>query len=392
MPLHLRMLATMSTNAAPAVRPAKGFVAFIRSDYPLIIGLGTAAVFLALGSRVVENVEQPFALVGVFVLLFITVLWSAISVVRHADVLAVKCGEPYGTLILTLSAITIEVMMISAAVLHGANNPTLARDMMFAVVMIALNGLVGLSLLLGGLRHREQHYNLQGTNAYLNTIMVLAVLGLVLPNYTTSMSGPKFSTVQEIFLVVTSLSLYAIFLLIQTKRHSEYFMESASVTANSDAEHHQMQMRSATYHCVMLFLYLIAVIVLAEKFAIPLDNAIERFGMPQAFGGAIVAGLVLAPEALSGINAAMRNQLQRSVNILQGSVLASIGLTIPAVLIIGMITHRSVTLGIEGGNLPLLLLTLAVSVVSFGSGKTNVLQGCIHLLLFAVFLLLIFCP
>ena len=158
------------------------------------------------------------------------------------------------------------------------------------------------------------------------------------------------------------------------------------------AGHHHKQMRSTMHHSMMLFLYLIAVVVLAEKFAIPVDNAIERFGMPQAFAGAIVAGLVLAPEALGGINAALRNQLQRSVNILQGSVLASIGLTIPAVLIIGMITKRPVTLGIEGGNLPLLLLTLAVSVVTFGSGKTSVLQGCIHLLLFAVFLLLIFCP
>ena len=386
------MLATMSAKAQTSAPPARGFTAFIRSDYPLLIGLATAAVFLALGSWVVENVEHPFALVGVFFWLFIAVLWSAISVVRHADCLAVKCGEPYGTIILTLSAITIEVMMISTAMLHGANNPTLARDMMFAVIMIALNGLVGLSLLLGGLRHHEQHYNLQGTNAYLNTIMALAVLGLVLPNFTTSMSGPKFSTVQEIFLAVTSLSLYAIFLLIQTKRHSEYFMESQSVAATADAGHHHLQMRSTTYHGVMLFLYLIVVVVLAEKFAIPLDNAIERFGIPQAFGGAIVAGLVLAPEALGGINAAVRNHLQRSVNILQGSVLASIGLTIPAVLIIGMITGRPVTLGIEGGNLPLLLLTLAVSVVTFGSGKTSVLQGCIHLLLFAVFLLLIFCP
>jgi Ca2+:H+ antiporter len=382
----------MSKNAKPAARRALGFAAFIRSDYPLIIGLGTAAVFLALGSWVVENGGHPFALAVVFVWLFIAVLWSAISVVRHADCLAVKCGEPYGTLILTLSAITIEVMMISAAMLHGANNPTLARDMMFAVVMIALNGLVGLSLLLGGLRHHEQHYNLQGTNAYLNTIMALAVLGLVLPNFTTSMSGSKLSMVQEIFLVVTSLSLYTIFLLIQAKRHSEHFMEAHSAVATVHAGHQRMQIRSATYHGVMLFLYLIAVVVLAEKFAIPLDNAIERFGMPQAFGGAIVAGLVLAPEALSGINAAMRNHLQRSVNILHGSVLASIGLTIPAVLIIGMITKRPVTLGIEGGNLPLLLLTLAVSVVTFGSGKTSVLQGCIHLLLFAVFLLLIFCP
>ena len=339
------------------------------------------------------NVDRPGPLAVTFVWLFVGVLWSAISVVRHADYLAIRCGEPYGTLILTLSAITIEVIMISAAMLHGENNPTLARDMMFAVVMIALNGLVGLSLLLGGLRHHEQHYNLQGTNAYLNTIMTLAVLGLVLPNFTTSMSAPKFSRVQEIFLVVTSLSLYGIFLLIQTKRHSKHFMESDSVVASAGVDHHHhVSLHSTTYHVVMLFLYLIAVVVLAEKFAIPLDNAIERFGMPQACGGALVAALVLAPEALSGIKAAMANQLQRSVNILQGSVLASIGLTIPAVLVIGMVTHRSVTLGMEGGNLPLLLLTLAVSVATFASGRTSVLHGCIHLLLFGVFLLLVFCP
>jgi len=281
-------------------------------------------------------------------------------------------------------------MMISAAMLHGKNNPTLARDMMFAVVMIALNGLIGLSLLLGGLRHHEQHYNLQGASAYLNTIMALSVLGLVLPNFTTSMSGPRFSTVQEIFLAVTSIGLYAIFLLIQTMRHSEYFMDTRG--AGHSSEHHAGAMHSTIYHAVMLILYLLVVIVLAEKFAIPLDNSIERFGMPQAFGGAIVAGLVLAPEALSAINAARKNQLQRSVNILHGSVLASICLTIPAVLTIGMISKRAVTLGIEGGNLPLLLLTLAVSVVTFTSGKTSVLQGCIHLLLFAVFLLLIFSP
>ena len=329
---------------------------------------------------------------GRFSWLFLGVLWSAISVVRHADVLAVKCGEPYGTLILTLSAIAIEVMMVSAAMLHGANNPTLARDMMFGVVMIALNGLVGLSLLLGGLRHREQYYNFQGTHAYLNTIMTLAVLGLVLPNYTTSASGPELSATQEIFLIIMSLSLYAIFLLIQTRRHSQDFTEDRKATRPGNAAHHSFGARSTPFHAVMLLMYLGVVIVLAEKFAIPLDNSIEHFGMPQAFGGAIVASLVLAPEALSGIQAAMHNHLQRSINILHGSVLASIGLTIPAVLAIGLITNRPITLGLQGGNLPFLLLTLAVSVVSFGSGKTNVLQGCIHLLLFAVFLLLIFCP
>jgi Ca2+:H+ antiporter len=362
----------------------------LRSELSLIIGAVSAAIFLWFGSRLLENLEHPGAMGVVFLWLFLAVLWSAISVVRHADHLAIKCGEPYGTLILTLSAITIEVMMISAAMLHGKNNPTLARDMMFAVIMIALNGLIGLSLLLGGLRHREQNYNLQGASAYLNTIMALSVLGLVLPNFTTSMSGPRFSTVQEIFLAVTSIGLYAIFLLIQTMRHSEYFIDTRG--AGHSSEHDAGAMHSISYHAVMLILYLLVVIVLAEKFAIPLDNSIERFGMPQAFGGAIVAGLVLAPEALSAINAARKNQLQRSVNILHGSVLASIGLTIPAVLTIGMVSKRTVTLGIEGGNFPLLLLTLAVSVVTFTSGKTSVLQGCIHLLLFAVFLLLIFCP
>ena len=381
------------SNAVKSKRDARkrnGLGSVIRSELSLIIGAVTATIFLWFGSRLLETVEHPGVMGVVFLWLFLAVLWLAISVVRHADRLAIKCGEPYGTLILTLSAISIEVMMISAAMLHGKNNPTLARDMMFAVIMIALNGLIGLSLLLGGLRHREQHYNLQGASAYLNTIMALSVLGLVLPNFTTSMSGPRFSTVQEIFLAVTSIGLYAIFLLIQTMRHSEYFMDTRG--AGHSSEHDAGAMHSISYHAVMLILYLLVVIVLAEKFAIPLDNSIERFGMPQAFGGAIVAGLVLAPEALSAINAARKNQLQRSVNILHGSVLASIGLTIPAVLTIGMISKRMVTLGIEGGNLPLLLLTLAVSVVTFTSGKTSVLQGCIHLLLFAVFLLLIFSP
>src|SRR2546430_16841187 len=219
-----------------AARKRNDVGSLIRSEFSLIIGVVTAAVFLWFGARLVENLEHPGAMGVVFLWLFVAVLWSAISVVRHADCLAIKCGEPYGTLILTLSAITIEVMMISAAMLHGENNPTLARDMMFAVIMIGLNGLIGLSLLLGGLRHHEQDYNLQGASAYLNTIIALSVLGLVLPNFTTSMSGPRFSTVQEIFLAVTSIGLYAIFLLIQTMRHSEYFMDTRGAALAS--EHH----------------------------------------------------------------------------------------------------------------------------------------------------------
>jgi len=379
------------TAMSSGTKSKAGLVQFLRSEYPFFVGLATAGILLALGSPVLENVAHPFALVAILIVLLAAVLWAAMSAMHHADCLALKAGEPYGTLILTLSVISIEVMMISAAMLHGENNPTLARDTMFAVVMIALNGLVGFSLLLGGLRHHEQNYNLQGAGAYLNTIMALVVLGLVMPNFTTSLSGPRFTTVQEIFLIAAAVILYAIFLIIQTGRHRQYFKDAGAALDVID-HHHSIQPHSAGFHAVMLFLYLVVVIVLAEKFAIPLDNCIERFGVPQALGGAIVAGLILAPEALAAIKAAQRNHLQRSVNILHGSVLASICLTIPAVLLISMATDRSIVLGVQGGNLPLLILTLGASVVTFGSGKTNILQGCIHLLLFAVFLLLLFSP
>jgi Ca2+:H+ antiporter len=383
----------MSEKAA-GVRLAKNaqpFGSALLAEFPLLIGLATAAVFLVMGSHLNEVSTRALPLLGIFVWLFAAILWSAMCVVRHADFLAIKLGEPYGTLILTLSAISIEVVMISTAMLHGANNPTLGRDAIFAVIMIALNGLVGLSLLLGGLRYREQHYNIQGVNAYLNVIMALAVLGLVLPNFTTSTSGPTFSTEQGIFFAAVSLLLYAIFLLIQTLRHRGYFLDLQE-TATKHSPHHLPRVRSTAFHALMLLLYLATVILLAEKFAVPLDNSIEKFHMPQAFGGAIIAALVLSPEGLGGISASLHNQLQRAINILFGSVLATIGLTIPAVLMIGLLTKRTVALGLQGGNLPLLLLTLAVSVVTFTSRKTNVLQGCIHLLLFAVFVLLIFAP
>jgi len=387
------MLRRMSAKA-DAIRQAKNtqqFGSAIRAEFPLLVGLGTAAIFVAVGSDLNDLTTRALPLLGIFVWLFAVILWSAMCVVRHADCLAIRLGEPYGTLILTLSAISIEVVMISTAMLHGANNPTLGRDAIFAVIMIALAGLVGLSLLLGGLRYREQHYNIQGVNAYLNVIMALAVLGLVLPNFTTSTSGPTFSTEQGIFFAAVSLLLYAIFLLIQTLRHRGYFLD-VKETATTHSPHHLARVRSTGFHGLMLLLYLVTVIFLAEKFAIPLDNSIEQFHMPQAFGGVVIAVLVLSPEGLGGVTASLHNQLQRSINLLFGSVLATIGLTIPAVLMIGLLTKRSVALGLQGGNLPLLLLTLAVSVVTFTSRKTNILQGCIHLLLFAVFVLLIFAP
>jgi len=388
------MLARMSgkANTSHQATRAQSFGDNVRNEFSLLIGLGTVAIFWSTGSRLVEIIAHPVALIVVFVWLFAVILWSAVSVARHADCLAIKWGEPYGTLVLTLSAITIEVVMVSTAMLHGENNPTLGRDAIFSVMMIALNGFVGLSLLIGGLRHREQYYNLQGVNSYLNVIMTLAVLGLVLPNFTTTTGGPTFSTEQQIFLILVSLFLYGIFLVIQTMRHRGYFMESEQAGVVAGSAHHSLRVQSTAFHAPMLLLYLVVVILLAEKFAIPLDNSMEKFGLPQEFGGAMIAALVLTPEGIGAVQATLRNQLQRSINILLGSVLATIGLTIPAVLTISLLTKRPVTLGVQGGNLPLLLLTLAVSVVTFTSRRTNILQGCVHLLLFAVFVLLIFAP
>ena len=388
------MLARMSGKAKPnrQTKSAQAFGGSLRNEFALLVGVGTVAIFWGTGSRLVEIITQPVALVLVFLWLFGVILWSAVSVARHADCLAIKWGEPYGTLVLTLSAIAIEVVMISTAMLHGENNPVLGRDAIFSVLMIALNGFVGLVLLLGGLRHREQYYNLQGVNSYLNVIMTLSVLGLILPNFTTTTGGPTLSTGQQIFLILMTLVLYVIFLLIQTMRHRGYFLESELASVAGSPGHHSLHVQSTAFHASMLLFYLVIVILLAEKFAIPLDNSIENFGLPQEFGGAMIAALVLTPEGIGAVQATFRNQLQRSINILLGSVLATIGLTIPAVLTISLITKRPVTLGVQGGNLPLLLLTLAVCVVTFTSRKTNILQGCVHLLLFAVFVLLIFAP
>lgn len=369
------------------MRSSKGVPAVIREEGFLGISVMTGLVFLVAGERLLGDLTNPFWLASVFLWLFVVVLGAALAVVRHADCLAAKLGEPYGTLILTLSAITVEVMMISAMMLHGENNPTLARDTMFAVVMIILNGMVGLSLLLGGWRHREQQYNLQGANAYLSVILPLAVLGLILPNYTITTAGPTLSSMQEKFLILMSVGLYAAFLTIQTTRHRTYFvLEPGEVEGGHDG----LNIRSIPFHTALLAAYLLPVVFLAEKLALPLDYGIEILRFPSALGGVVVAVLVATPEAIGAVRAAMVNHMQRSVNIFLGSVLSTIGLTIPAVLAISLLTGKSIILGVQNADFVMLLLTLAVSVVTFASGRTNILQGMVHLLLFLAYLLLIF--
>ena len=330
-----------------------------------------------------DALSNPLWLAVIFIWLFGVVLGSALSVVRHADRVAEILGEPYGTLVLTLSVTAIEVLSISAVMLHGANNPTLVRDTLFSIVMIILGGMVGGSLLLGGWRHREQHYNLQSANAYLGVIIPLSVLTLTLPDFTITTPGPTLSFAQQTFLFVMSLGLYGAFLAIQTGRHRGYFVSDGDDPTPPPAL--PRAAGSLRWHAALLLAYILPVVFLAEQLAHPIDYFIETLQAPTALGGIAIALLVATPEAIGATRSAMANRLQRSINISLGSVLSTIGLTVPAMLAISHFTKHEVYLGLDKANDVLLLLTLAVCVVTFASGRTNILQGAVHVMLFAAF-------
>jgi Ca2+:H+ antiporter len=348
----------------------------VREERFLAVGLVTSLVFLGFGSQLMERLGDPLWLTLIFAWLFTAVLGSIMGVVRHADNLAVRLGEPYGTLILTLSVISIEVISISTVMLHGENNPTLARDTLFAVIMIIPNGMVGLCLLVGGWRHHEQQYNLQGANAYLSVIIPLAVLSLILPNFTVSTEGPTLSWFQELFLALMTAALYAVFLAIQTRRHRSFFTVGESEHPHAATPASQRPQYAQAF---LLLIYMVPVVYLAKMLARPIDDLIEVVRAPAPLGGIIIAVLVVTPEAISALRAALANRLQRSANIFLGSVLATIGLTIPSMMVISHLTGRKLLLGLQNADLVMLLLTLAVSIVTFGSGKTNILQGAVHL-------------
>lgn len=356
------------------------------AEAPLAVVAVTAALFWLFGAVWLAGVEHPAWTASLTSWLFAVILIAAFAVVRHADALAEQLGQPLGTLVLTLSVTGIEVLMVSAMMLTGAQNPELARDTMYSVVMIVLNGLVGLSLLLGGLRHREQEYNLQGANAFLALIIPLAVLSLILPRYTRSAPGPTFSLPQEFFLMAVTLGLYAVFLAVQTVRHRSYFTAAEGNPPIGD----HAQLMPSSVHGVLLLAYLLPVVLLSEQVALPLEESTQRLGAPDALTGTLVALLVLAPEGLSSLRAALANQLQRAVNISLGSAAATIGLTIPAVLAISLWTGDRVVLGLGDDEAVLLLLTLLVSIITFSSGRTNVLQGAVHVVLFLAYVMFIF--
>jgi Ca2+:H+ antiporter len=313
--------------------------------------------------------------------------------VHHAEVVAHRVGEPFGTLVLAVAVTVIEVALIVSVMLSGGPEKAgLARDTVFAAVMIVCNGIVGICLLLGGLRHREQDFQIRGASAALAVLASLSVLSLVMPNYTSVELGPALSDKQLAFAGVSSLVLYGVFVFVQTVRHRDYFLTDSAHAANEDAHAPPPSTRVALASGVLLVVSLVAVVLLAKVLSPVVERAVLEAGAPAAVVGIVIAALVLLPEGLAAARAARADRLQTSLNLALGSALASIGLTIPTVALVFIWTGRPLVLGIDGKDTVLLILTLLISTLTLGTGRTTILQGTVHLSLFAAYLFLSFAP
>lgn len=332
-----------------------------------------------LGIYVTLSPGVPFAAAETFAL-FATVF----AAVYHAEVVAHRVGEPFGTLVLALAVTIIEVaLIVSIMITGGTGTAVLARDTVFAAVMIVCNGIVGLSILAGSIRYGEQVFHFQGAQAALSVLIALTTLTLVFPNVTSSTAGPTFSSSQLVFAATVSLILYGSFLLVQTVRHRDFFLPAAD---GEEAHAPPPPNRIALSSAGLLLVSLVAVVALAKALTPTLERGIAAAGAPRSVVGIVIAGLVLLPEGLASYRAARANRLQTSMNLALGSVLATIGLTIPAVASVSMLLGRPLTLGLDAKEELLLALTLVISLLTIGTGRTTVLQGIVHLVLFSVFL------
>ena len=339
----------------------------------------------ALGVSLTPSVAGLAFAVVLLAILFGTVF----AAVYHAELIAERIGEPYGTLLLTLAVTIIEVALIATIMLGEKDVPTLARDTVFAVVMIVCNGLVGICILAGGLRYREQDVQVTGSSLFLSVLIVLATITLILPNYTQSTPGPVYSAGQLGFVSVVTVILYGVFLYTQAIRHRSYFISEAAGIAD-DGTHASNRM--LVLSIALLLVSLLAVVLLAKKFSLVVDFATASIGAPPAFAGVLVALLILLPESLAAIAAARKNDLQKSINLALGSSLATIGLTIPAVAVAAYALDKQLVLGLNPQEMVLLVLTFVLSMLTFGTGRTNILFGLVHVVVFAVFVFLVLVP
>ena len=316
---------------------------------------------------------------------------AVVAAVHHAEVVAHRVGEPFGTLVLAIAVTVIEASLIlSMMFAGGADIAVLPRDTLYAAIMIICNGVVGACVLLGGLAHREQAFRVEGAGAGFAALIAMAALSLVLPTFTTTTPGGTYSNAQLAFAAVTSIALWAVFVFIQTVRHRDYFLPVDASDADVHAKPPTTRMALASFG--LLFVSLMSVVGLAKILSPSIERMVAAAGAPKAVLGIVIALLVLMPEAWAAARAARANRLQTSMNLAIGSALASIGLTIPVVAVTAITFHLPLVLGLEPKDLVMLAVTFLVSAVTLGTGRTHIMQGAVHLVLFAAFLFLAFVP
>ncbi|MEH0833772.1 sodium-potassium/proton antiporter ChaA [Pectobacterium cacticida] len=349
-------------------------------EYSLIFPVIALTVLSLWGSS-----HDFIAILGINALALAGILFSAFSVVRHADVLAHRLGEPYGSLILSLSVVILEVSLISALMATGDAGPDLMRDTLYSIIVIVTGGLVGFALLLGGHKFATQYVNLSGIKQYLMAIFPLAVIVLVFPS---ALPEGNFSVAQSLIVAAISAAMYVVFLLIQTRTHQSLFVYEHE-DEGDDVHHGKPSAHSSLWHTGWLLVHLIAVIAVTKMNSMPLETLLTAMNAPTQFTGFLVALLILSPEGLGAIRAVLKNQVQRAMNLFFGSVLATISLTVPTVTIIAMLTGRTLNFGLDMPHIVVMLSVLVLCHITFSTGRTNVLSGSAHLALFAAYLITI---
>jgi Ca2+:H+ antiporter len=317
---------------------------------------------------------------------------AVLEAVHHAEVVAHRVGEPFGTLVLAVAVTVIEASLILSMMLAGGQDAAaVPRDTIYAAVMIILNGVVGLCILVGGLTHHEQTFRVEGAGGGLAALIVMSALSLVMPTFTTTTSAGTYSVNQMEFVAATSAALWAVYVFVQTVRHRDYFLPAQNVS-NPEAHAKPPSNRQAAVSFGLLIVCLVSVVGLAKMLSPTVERLVDSASAPKEVIGIVIAMLVLLPETVAAVRAARANRLQTSMNLAIGSALASIGLTIPVVAVASVVFHLPLHLGLDSKDLVMLAVTLLVSAVTLGTGRTYMMQGAVHLVLFAAFLFLAFVP
>jgi Ca2+:H+ antiporter len=315
---------------------------------------------------------------------------AVFAAVHHAEIIALRVGEPFGSIVLAVAITVIEVALIISILMGAkAGSEFLTRDTVFATVMIVLNGIIGLCLVVGGVRHREQTFQTTAASSALSVLGTLATITLVLPNYTLTTVGPNYNSSQLMFVSLSCLVLYGVFLFVQTIRHRDYFLADVSEDVPI---HDKPTSRTAALSLALLVLALIGVVLLAKTLSPVLEAGIADAGLPPAFLGVVIAALVLLPEGMAAVRAAAANRLQTSLNLALGSAMATIGLTVPAVSAFALLSGTTLQLGLDPEEMALLVLSLFIGTVTLATGRTTILQGTVHLVILGVFLFLAAVP